>query len=266
MNQETLCKAFCDQLRVREIPQGYAISTAFESFMGEDLSFYALRNTGSDSYRLFEDGTLIPHLEAIGASLENEARREAFTKMLTEHRAAFDDYRTEIFRNVGSREALEAACLDFMSLLMRVKDLSLSVHEKAENPFREEVRELLLSMLSGKAEIREQEPVSAKLSEISPDMVLRATNRDPVALFIATSAPKMHEALELHFMATYEQRIPLKVLAVIETDSSIPGRVRVRADNRLNGVLRFRSEEIPATERVAREVLGWQATTPPQMH
>ena len=266
MNQETLCKAFCDQLRVREIPKGYAICTAFKSFMGEDLSFYAIRDTEEGGYRLFEDGTLIPHLEAAGASLGRDTRREAFMKMLAEHGAAFDDYRSEIFRTVAAGETLETVCLDFMSLLMRVKDLSLSIHEKTDNPFRDEVRDLLLSMLSGKAEIREQEPVSSKLSEISPDMVLRATDRDPVALFIATSTPKLHEALELHFMATYEQRIPLKVLAMIESDSSIGGKVRVRADNRLNAVLRFRSEETSAMERVAREVLGWQAVTSTQMH
>jgi hypothetical protein len=153
-----------------------------------------------------------------------------------------------------------------MSLLIRVKDLLLMVQERAESTFRDDVRALILSALSDKAEIKEQEPVSSELGEISPDMVLKAKDRDPVALFIATTAPKLHEAIELQFMATYEQHVPLKVLAMIESDSSIAGRVRVRADNRLNGVLRFRSEESIAVERVAKEVLGWQALADFRVH
>ena len=266
MNHESLCRAFCGQLRVREIPKGYAISMPFESFPGEDLAFYAIKSGDEGGYRIFEDGTLVPHLEAAGATLDNETRSEALASMLQEHRSSFDDYRGEFFRTVKPGETLEEACLDFMSLLIRARDLLLLVREKAESTFREDVRALILSTLADKAEIKEQEPVSAKLAEISPDMVLRAKDRDPVALFIATTAPKLHEAIELQFMATYEQRIPLKVIAMIESDSSISGRVRVRADNRLDAVPRFRSEETVAIERVAKEVLGWQAVVGSRVH
>lgn len=266
MNQESLCRAFCGQLRVREVPKGYAISTPLESFPGEDLAFYAIKSGDDGGYRIFEDGTLVPHLEAAGATLDNDTRHDALTKILQDHHSCLDEYRGELFRTVRSGETLEEACLDFMSLLVRTKDLLLMVQEKAESTFREDVRALIISALADKAEIKEQEPVSVELAEISPDMVLRAKGRDPVALFIATTAPKLHEAIELQFMATYEQRIPLKVIAMIKSNSSISGRVRVRADNRLDAVPQFRSEEAIAVERVAKEVLGWQALVGSRVH
>jgi len=228
--------------------------------MGEELSFYALRKEG-EQFRIFDDGTTIPHLEALGATLDNSTRSAALTEILKEHHANYDDVRGEIFRYVESEESLPRAVLDFAAVLLRVSDLLFMVQERAENTFREDVRKQVYAALESRAVISENEPVSDQLYEITPDMVIRAENRDPVAFFIANSAIKLHEAIELHLMATHEYHVPLKVIAMIESDAMSFGRVRVRADNRLDGVLRFRDEEKAAIERLQREVLGWKVVS-----
>lgn len=265
MIQDSICAEFCNGLRVREVRNGYAISLPYKNFMGEELSFYALRET-EDQFRIFDDGTTIPHLEAAGATLDNSTRSAAFGEILKEHQARYDENRGEIYRYVESEESLPRAVLDFAAALLRVSDLLFMIQERAESTFREDVRKQVFAALEKRAVISENEPVSDELSEITPDMVLRAEARDPVAFFIATSPIKLHEAIELHLMATHEYGVPLKVIAMIESDAVSFGRVRVRADNRLHGVLRFRDEEKAAIERLQREVLGWKAISRPQPH
>lgn len=161
MTQSTfICKTFCESLRVRELQNGYAISTPYDTFVGDPLSFYAVRTDGTSAYRVFEDGTLIPHLEAAGATLENTSRHAALLQMLEEHGASFDDHTGELFRNVDDSDDLGAACLDFMALLIRVRDLLFMVQERAKNTWLEDARIAVRKALEGSASIREGEPVS----------------------------------------------------------------------------------------------------------
>lgn len=261
MNHNSICQEFCDGLRVREIKDGYAISTPYQNFLGDELAFYALRDATAGGFRIFDDGTTVAHLEAQGATLDNQTRNAALWEILNGHNAGYDDNRGELFMFVPSEDGLPRAALDFMAVLLRVNDLLFMIQERAENTFREDVRNQVITALAGRARIAEGEAVTEYLQEIIPDMVIRAEDRDPVALFIATSPTKLHEAIELHLMATHEYPTAIKVIAMLESDNSVPGKVRVRADNRLDAVLRFRSEEKVAMERVQREVLGWKAVS-----
>ena len=266
MNHDSICREFCNSLSVREIRNGYAISTPYKNFLGDDLAFYALRNPEGEGFRLFDDGTIVPHLEAQGATLDNTTRLAALWDILNSYSAGYDDHRGELYMHVSGEQGLARAALDFMAIMLRVNDLLFMIQERAESTFREDVRNQVFAAFSGKANIVEAEAVTDDLSEIIPDMVIRAGERDPVALFIATSPTKLHEAIELHLLATHEHPTPIKVIAMLESDNSIAGKVRVRADNRLDAVLRFRSEEKAAIERMQREVFGWKAVSRLRAH
>ena len=55
--KDALCKAFCDQLAVRSIPAGLAVSTGFTLSNGEPLGFYIVGPDGTGRFRLEDDGT-----------------------------------------------------------------------------------------------------------------------------------------------------------------------------------------------------------------
>src|SRR4051812_30978339 len=44
--KEAICKAFCDEIRIKEVPIGLAISTAFRRADGDAIAFYVVRNAG----------------------------------------------------------------------------------------------------------------------------------------------------------------------------------------------------------------------------
>ncbi len=78
--KDLLCKAFCEQITVRDVPAGLAVSTAFNLSGGEPLGFYIVGPDSTGRYRLEDDGTTIPMIEAVGIDLETPTRTEAATR------------------------------------------------------------------------------------------------------------------------------------------------------------------------------------------
>jgi hypothetical protein len=42
--KEAICKAFCDEIRIKEVPIGLAVSTAFRRADGDAIGFYVVAN------------------------------------------------------------------------------------------------------------------------------------------------------------------------------------------------------------------------------
>ena len=40
--KDDLCKAFCDEILVREVPAGLAVATGFDNFSGDTIGFYII--------------------------------------------------------------------------------------------------------------------------------------------------------------------------------------------------------------------------------
>jgi hypothetical protein len=72
-----LCRAFCDQLKVREVPAGLAVTTAFSYSDCEPLGFYVVGPDPLGRFKIEDDGTTIAAIEAEGVDLETPTRREA---------------------------------------------------------------------------------------------------------------------------------------------------------------------------------------------
>jgi Domain of unknown function DUF1828 len=264
--KEEICKAFCDDLHVRQTAAGYAISTPYESVSGEPIGFYAIGPDEMGRFRLVDDGATITFLEAAGASLDGSTTRQnAFDELLSEYGAIYDDNMGELrIPDLEERE-LPLASLRFMALLLRLRDLLLMTRERVESTFREDVINALRERLGGRATIKEEEPAIPRIADVVPDLLLEAPNHRPVALFIAQTDGRVNEAIYLQMVATLEAKFPLSVIAMLEQDSSVTRNLRQRADNRLDAVPRYRRDEHAAIERVAREVLG-DALPPVQVH
>jgi len=255
--KEALCKAFCGDLTLTDVPVGYAVSTTFRRDDGDSVGFYIVRDERRPGlFRIEDDGTTIPSLEAAGVEFSTEARSEAFTTLLDTHDVEFDEDELILRTKMLREPELPPAAMKFVSLMLRMSDFLLLTREKVASTFKEDAAQLIRKRIGDRAEIIEGEPVSLTLQDTLPDMVLRAPHRRPVALFFGTSEKRVYEAILLQMQALYEAKEDVAVVALLETDAVLNRDLRRKASNRLEALPTFRDDEIEAIHRIEREVLG----------
>ncbi len=258
MKQE-LCRAFCEEIRVREVPAGLAVSTAFRRPDGDAVSFYVIKNpTEPGLSHLEDDGSTIPYLVAAGVDFDTQTRNKAFMTILAEYGAHFDEEEAVIRTTDIPESEIARAAIGFSALLLRLNDFLLLTQDHVESAFKDDAKQRIREAIGTRAVITEDEAVSERLSEVRPDLVIRAAGRDPVAVFLAQSAQRVNDAVFLQMAALYESQDALSVISLIEADSSISSKLRQRASNRLSAVPVFRNDEGQAVQRIVREALGTQ--------
>jgi len=255
--KDALCQAFCGDLRLTEVPVGYAVTTTFRGDDGDSVAFYIVRDQSREGfYRIEDDGTTIPFLEAGGVEFTTETRSEAFETLLAGHQVEFDQGEMLLHTDWMREEALPKTAMRFLSFMLRINDFLLLTRDKVASTFKEDAAKRLLERLEGKAEIEQDKAVSDDLSDTLPDMVIRGPNRTPVAVFFGSSAQRVNDAIFLQMQALYEVRQPLHVVALLEHESIINRELRRRAANRLAAVPIFREDEPASINRIEREALG----------
>jgi hypothetical protein len=259
--KDDLCRAFCESLVVETVPAGLAVTTSFKGVTGEALMFYILGPDEHDNWRLQDDGTTIPYIEAAGAELGGGNRAETFQALLTDLGASYDEHSGELTIGPLEKSSVATGALRFIALLIRIQELLQITREKVEALWVEEARASLERAVSGRAEIEYDATVSPELHEWPADVVVRASGRPPVALFFGTSNNKAYEALLLNSTARYQLRRQVIVVLLLENDKALTQKLRQRADNSIV-VPRFRGAEWDAVGRIAEEAIGER----PQIH
>jgi hypothetical protein len=254
--RDEICRAFCNEISVKEVPAGLAISTAFRRPDGDAIGFYVVRTGLKGFGRIEDDGETIPYLEACGVDFETQTRRRAFDALLAEYGAEYDSEENLIHTPQVREDELPLAALHFVPLLLRMYDFLLLTQEHVESTFKEDASKSIRDSVGTRAQITEGEAVNSKLSEIIPDLVLRAPNRDPVAVFLSQSATRVYEAVILQMAALSEVREPLAVVALLEKESTLSQNVHRLARNRLAAVTTWEGDKDAAISRIAREVIG----------
>jgi hypothetical protein len=251
-----LCKAFCSELHFREVPAGLAVSTAFD--VGpEPLGFYIVGPDMLGRFRIEDDGTTVPLIEAEGADRTSQTRTEAFAEMLAEYGADYNEERGELVSPSLQQNQIPQAALKFVALLLRLQDMVLLTPERALSTFREDASNAIREALGDRAEIRENEPIAPGI-EFPADLILKAKGRAPVAIFLAMTEQRVLEAVIVQLAALYEARFPCSVIALLEKESAITRKMQTHAANRLSALPTFRGEEHIAISRIEREVLGFE--------
>ena len=125
------------------------------------------------------------------------------------------------------------AAIGFAALLLRLSDFLLLSQEHIASALREDAIKRIRNAVGDRATVKEDELVDEHLSEVRPDLVIRSTNRDPVAVFLAQSAQRVNDAIFLQMAALYEAHRPVSVVAMLEADSSVSAKLRQRASYRL---------------------------------
>ena len=253
--KEALCKEFCDQILVRTVPAGLAIGTSYEGQAGDPIGFYVVGPNANGDYRIEDSGTTVPLLEACGADVSLESRGVLFREMLRQYEVEYDEDRGELKTRAMREEDIPKSALRFVALLLRLQDLTFLTRERAESTFKEEVVRDVERELRSKAQITLDASLSAGLEDFKVDIVIRAPNRSPVAVFLIREAARMYEAMLFQVEAELKAKLECRVIALMESDSSVTKKVLNQAMNRVIP-LRYRGEESVAIARIARESIG----------
>ncbi|MEJ2121431.1 MAG: DUF1828 domain-containing protein [Alphaproteobacteria bacterium] len=258
MNTEMLCKAFCDELLVRDVPAGLAVSTGYD-WMGEPLGFYVVGPDDSGRYRVEDDGNTMPLIEAAVSDLDTPTRAEALESMLSEYGARYDEDRGELTTLPLREEQIPKAAISFVGLLLRLQDLILLTPERAASTFREDASNAIRVAIGDQAAIRENEPISPSI-EFPADMIIEAAGHVPVAIYLAMSEQRVLEAVVAQMAALYEAQTPCSVIALLEKDTSVSRKMLRYAANRLVALPIFEGDQKAAIQRIEREVKGQSRT------
>jgi hypothetical protein len=230
--KDMLCAAFCDQLSIREVPAGFAVRTAFTLSDGEPLGFYIVGPDPSGRFRLEDDGTTVPMIEAAGIDLDTQTRGDAVSSLYSEYGAIYNAESGELSTPPIPADLVPQKALQFVALLLRLQDLSLLTPERVASSFKEDAIKVIASALEGQAKIYENQS-PARGVEFPADLVIEAPSRRPVAVYLAMSEQRVLEAVVAQMAVTYESKADCSVIALLEKDSSVTRRMRQRASNRL---------------------------------
>jgi hypothetical protein len=254
--KEALCKEFCDQVRISTVPDGLAVGTSFIGPDGDPIGFFVIGPSERGLFRVEDSGSTVPILEASGADLDLPSRSQAFYDLLAQYDVQYDEIRGELKTPPLEEAEVPRAALRFLTLLLRLQDLTYLAREKAENTFREEAIRDLETAIGNRAKLTQNDIVDESLKEWPADIVIRAPNRKPVAIFLVMENAKLYEAMLLQTDAELKAKVECTVIALLETDTSVTQRVLKQAMNRVTP-LHYRGDEKTAIARIGREALGF---------
>lgn len=252
--RRSLCSTFCSAIHVEPTPSGYAVSSAFTDRSGDRLSFYLSED--ADGYLFEDDGEYLSRLVGLGIEIEAGTRGKLLSVILQNAGAEWDRDTFEI--RTGAIKASEIAerAVDFLSALIRVRDLELMTREVVRSTFREDVLSALSARFSSLANIHENEPIDTAFADFPSDIVIRPTAGKSAAIYLVANNEHLVEAQLLQTEAEKLGRDDFSVVALIE-DLSLPTISRrkfQRAQNRSLTMPIFRGDEAAALTLIERRL------------
>jgi hypothetical protein len=255
--ERALCRTFCEAITVRAVPSGFAISSAFKDGSGDRLSFYLTET--ADGFRIEDDGDYLAHLVARDIPIDEGTRGQLLDAILEQGAAYWDRETYEIRSAAFPQEELSRRTVEFISSLIRVRDLELITREVVRSTFREDVLTAMVQRFHNDVDIQENAPVANDFAEFPADIVLTPKSHvggRPGLIYLVNSNDKLNEALLALQDAQLQKREDFAVLALIEEpDMRVVSRKKFqRAQNRSLPMPIFRGDEDAAMTKIAREL------------
>ncbi|PXA95556.1 hypothetical protein DMC47_19280 [Nostoc sp. 3335mG] len=255
--KEELCQAFCAQLHVEKLLSGWAVRTPYRLPDGDPVMFFIM--TQGDNARLEDDGATVGLLEAAGVSLDKRgARYQAFSALLDQHGATYDEAEGVIRTDPLPLADVAAASVSFTALMLRVHDLALLTVERVRQSWQDDAMRDLHSRFDPIARVEENVPVHPHVGALPADAVIRLPNEPPIAIIMGTTNAKGLQALVLKMeLEKYQgQDIPVILLVERAKDNPLAEGTYALAQSRLNGVHTYRGAEAEAISAISRLVPG----------
>lgn len=255
--RNALCKTFCSSVSVNAVPSGYAISTVFTDRSGDLIGFY-LANDG-EGYRIEDDGEYLARLIGMGIPIDQGNRGQLLDAILEQAQASWDRDTFEIRTTHIAEPELGKRITEFISALIRVRDLELLTRDIVRSTFREDAIAALEKRYSEVATFNENEAIDRNFREFPSDLVIRPKMPAKAlagAIYFVTSNDKLNEALLLQYEADKQRRNDFRIIALLEEPNMklISHRRFQRAQNRSLPMPIFRGDEDAAIEMVGRSL------------
>lgn len=252
--KDLLCKAFCASLDVRTVPVGYVVRTPYDNADGDPLLVYFVRE--GRSWRLEDDGTQVPWLEANGVDIGGKSRAAAFSSLLTEYGATFDYDRRTLASEPLDEDEVGAAAVRFVGLLLRLQDLALLSPQTVRNTWREDALAALHIAFDGVAALSESASLSPDMKGYDADIVVQPPSGPPMAIYLGTSEEKALQAIIAKMEAEKYRGIAAKVALMVEKSKSNPVKEATYslAMARLDTVVSFREAKEDTMQRLGQVV------------
>ena len=253
-----LCSTFCGAIDVRAVPSGFAVSSAFEDSSGDRITFYLTES--EEGFQIEDDGDYLAHLIARDIPIHEGTRGQLLDAILAQGRAYWDRETFEIKSGIFPANDLSKRTIEFLSSLIRVRDLELVTREVVRSTFREDVVSALTRRFGSAVHISEHAVVANDFAEFPADIVVQPGATAPGAragaIYLVNSNDKLNEALLAFQDAQIQERQDFSVVAMIEEpDMKVISRKRFqRAQNRSLPMPIFRGDEEAAMSRIAREL------------
>ncbi|MFN3634354.1 MAG: DUF1828 domain-containing protein [Rhizobium rhizophilum] len=255
--KKALCHTFCSSISVNPVPCGFAVSTFFVDRSGDPIDCYVVED--GDGYRIEDDGEYLARLIATGIPIDQGQRGQLLEAILAQGGASWDQDTYEIKSSGFPQEEIGPRLTNFLSSLIRVRDLELLTREVVKSTFREDAIAALEERYGQVANFNENQAVDRILSEFPADLIIRPKQQAAAktgALYFVTSNEKLSEALLLQMEAEKLGRDDFKIVALIEDSEMRPLSKKKfqRAQNRSLSMPIFRGDEDAAVSRIGRDL------------
>ncbi|RVU21026.1 DUF1828 domain-containing protein [Methylobacterium oryzihabitans] len=258
--KKTLCTTFCGGISVQPVPTGYAISSAFEDGLGDAISFY-LTHADDDHYIIEDDGSYLAHLIAKDIPIDQGVRGQLLDAILSSGNAHWDRDTYEIRTDPFSSQDIARRAIEFLSSMIRVRDLELLTRDVVRSTFREDATRALMGTLGRVANILEDEPIGSAFRDFPADLIIkpRPEFEDRAragAVYFVNSNDKLNEALLLQMEQRQLDRLDFEVIALVEDPEmrTIKRKNFQRAQNRELAMPIFREDELGAMNYIRRRL------------
>ena len=255
-----LCSIFCELIDVQPVPSGLAVSSAFEDNAGDPISFYL--TASEDGFQIEDDGAYLSHLIARDIPIDEGTRGQLLDAILDRGGAYWDRETYEIRSTSFPEGEIARRAVDFLSSLIRVRDLELLTRNVVRSTFREDATAAINTRFGNVANIDEGKFISKDFAEFPADLVIRPNlpNAVPGAIYFVNTNEKLNEALLLKMDAELLNRTDFEVVALVEDPEMkmISRRKFQRAQNRSLSMPIFREDEDAAMTMIGRKLrLVW---------
>ena len=252
--EKLLCKAFCDGFAVEALPLGLAVATPFSDGMGDPLTFYVRRT--DDGLVLEDDGDFISNAIAIGLDLETGSRAAMLDDILRPGGASWDRDTYQVVAEPVDETRLAGRVVEFVSALLRAREVARLSPEVIRNTFVEDAVKLLEAAFQDRFDVVSPE----EDDDNAPNMIVRRRGGDGPSgvIFLASTTAKLLSALVRHMDVRAEGGKVERVVALVESLNSpqLSRRKFEMAQNRGLHMPIFRGDERTAIRRTTEIISG----------
>ncbi len=219
----------------------------------------------NNRFRIEDDGSFIPTLIASGVNITEGARKQEFNRILDASGISYNASNGELVSKTIAVGELADATLRYINAVLKIDALKAPLRpEGVASMFKQDVKEQIERDLTRNVTLTYDEPITEKLGDFLPDVVIRPHTGKPAAVYVLTSDQRAWEAIALRYKAIKEEQLDLSVIGVFDKVGSrlISNRSIASVSHNLDAATYFYDGKEATIARIVEET-GMQ---PNRMH